>query len=205
MTTTNSQIRQKALGLLKGRWGAAILTSFIYFAIVAAIGSIPTINIFSFLITIPIGYGMSIWFLNFLRSEVGKEPEISTIFDGFKDYARIFITIFLTNLYAVLWGLLLIVPGIIKALSYALTPYILKDYPELKNNEAIELSMAMMKGHKMQLLLMALNFTMWSILSIFTLCIALLWIIPYMEATMAAFYEEVKRDYESRKIATVVE
>lgn len=202
---TNSQIRKMALASLKGRWGTAILVVFINGAICSTVASIPVINFFSFLVTLPISYGLSIWFLDFLRSDGGKAPEIEVIFDGFKEYSRIFITLFLSGLYTLLWGMLFIIPGIIKSLSYAMTPYILKDKPELKNNEAIELSMDMMKGNKMQLFLMTLNFTMWCILSIFTLCIALIWIIPYMQAATAAFYEEVKRDYESNKIATVVE
>ncbi len=40
--------------------------------------------------------------------------------------------------YTVLWSLLLLIPGIIKAYSYAMTDFILKDEPEMKNNAAIE-------------------------------------------------------------------
>lgn len=204
MALTNSQLRQAALASLKGRWGAPILTAVIYCAIVGVVTSIPCVSFVSFLLTIPLGYGLSIWFLNFFRSGDGKAPELVEIFDGFKDYVRIFITMFLVGLYTILWALLFIVPGVIKALSYAMTPYILKDNPTMENNEAIELSMAMMDGYKMKLFLMQLNYIMWTFLSCLTLGIGLLWVMPYMWTTSAAFYEDVKSDYERRTIAQTV-
>jgi uncharacterized membrane protein len=80
-------------------------------------------------------------------------------------------------------------------LAYSLTPYILKDYPELSANQAINLSMKMMKGHKFDLFWLFLSFIGWSILCIFTLGIGYLWLMPYMMTTMAAFYQEVKAEY----------
>ena len=61
---------------------------------------------------------------------------------------------FLVGLYQLLWSLLLIVPGIIKTFSYAMTPYILKEYPELAPVDAIHRSRVMMDGHKMKLFLL---------------------------------------------------
>ena len=61
-------------------------------------------------------------------------------------------------------ALLLLIPGIIKHYSYAMTDYILKDEPELCNNAAIERSMAMMEGNKMKLFLLDLSFIGWAIL-----------------------------------------
>ncbi len=198
MVKSNPQLRQEALAHLKGRWGAAILIFFIYLMISVALYFIPVINFVSFLVTIPIGYGFSIWFLKFLRSKDGVSPSGRTLFDGFDDYIRVLLTLLISAVYTFLWTLLLIVPGVIKSLSYAMTPYILADYPELQNNSAIELSMEMMRGNKMKLFLMMLNFMLWVWLSCFTLGIALLWVTPYMQTTMAAFYEDVKRDYVSR-------
>jgi uncharacterized membrane protein len=79
-----------------------------------------------------------------------------------------------------------------------MTSYILKDYPELKNNEAIELSMAMMKGHKFDYFYLTLTFIGWILLSILTLGIGLLWLSPYISTTSACFYQYVKEDYERR-------
>ena len=57
-----------------------------------------------------------------------------------------------------------------------------------------------MKGHKFDLFCLMLSFLGWVILSMFTLGIGYLWLAPYMYTTMAAFYEDVKADYESRQV-----
>lgn len=89
---------------------------------------------------------------------------------------------------------------IIKSLSYFLSSYLLKDNPELKNNAAIELSMQMMKGYKMKLLLLNLSFIGWTFLCILTLGVGLLWLIPYIDASCARFYEEVKAEFEQNNV-----
>jgi uncharacterized membrane protein len=88
--------------------------------------------------------------------------------------------------------LLLIVPGIIKSLSYAMAPYILAENPEIKANDAINQSMKIMEGHKMDLFLIILGYVCFSLLSILALGIPLLWLYPYYQVVMAKFYEEVK-------------
>ena len=95
-----------------------------------------------------------------------------------------------------LWTLLFIIPGIIKAFSYAMTPFILDEYPELSPVEAIHRSRMMMKGHKFDLFWLYLSFIGWAILCLFTAGIGYLWLAPYMQTAEAAFYEEVKADYE---------
>ena len=89
--------------------------------------------------------------------------------------------------------MLLFIPGYIKAFSYAMTPYILKDNPEMKNNAAIEESMRMMDGHKLELFMLDLSFIGWVILSILTCGIGLLWLIPYINMAHVNFYEDLKK------------
>ena len=105
------------------------------------------------------------------------------------------------GVYIFAWTLLLIVPGIIKSFAYALTPFILTDKPELSANEAIELSMKMMDGHKLDLFILYLSFIGWYLLSILSLCIGMLWVMPYQYTAMVAFYEDVKAEYESKAVA----
>jgi uncharacterized membrane protein len=92
----------------------------------------------------------------------------------------------------------LIIPGIIKGISYSQTSFILKDNPELSYNAAIERSMAMMEGYKMQYFLLQLSFIGWILLSMLTCGILNLWVLPYVVATDAHFYEFVKEEYEKR-------
>ena len=103
---------------------------------------------------------------------------------------------FLMRLFIALWMLLLIIPGIVKMFSYAMTPYILEEHPELTASEAIDHSRAMMKGHKFDLFWLYLSFLGWLILSFFTFGIGLLWLSPYIQTAHAAFYEDVKADSE---------
>ena len=103
---------------------------------------------------------------------------------------------FLMNVFVFLWSLLLIIPGIVKMFSYAMTEFILEEHPELSANEAIDHSRAMMKGHKFDLFWLVLSFIGWGIVCIFTLGIGFLWLIPYMQTSIAGFYEDVKADYE---------
>lgn len=139
--------------------------------------------------------GMANAFLKLFRD--GDDRLTSNMFQiAFKNYWHKVWGMFLMNLFILLWSLLLIIPGIVKAFSYAMTPYILEERPELSAGEAIDHSRAMMKGHKFDLFWLYLSFLGWGILCIFTLGIGLLWLLPYMQTSVASFYEDVKADYE---------
>ena len=186
----NVLYRQEALQLLRGRWAEAVIFTLVYFIISSAIGAIPGVNVLaSFLISAPIGWSFEVGFLHLRR---GDELRVEGLFTCFKDYGRILSTVLLMLLYIVAWMMLLVVPGIIKGYSYAMTNYILLDNPEMRNNGAIELSMKMMEGNKMKLFLLDLSFIGWILLSILTCGIGFLWLQPYMMSARAAFYEDLK-------------
>jgi uncharacterized membrane protein len=48
----------------------------------------------------------------------------------------------------------------------------------------------------MELFILYLTFIGWGILCIFTLGIGYFWLVPYINASLAGYYEEVKADYE---------
>ena len=100
----------------------------------------------------------------------------------------------LMQLKVFLWSLLFFIPGIIKDLSYALTPYILSDCPNVPAAEATVLSEKMMRGHRMDYLVMELSFLGWALLSALTAGILhVLYVGPYIELTQAGIYEELKQ------------
>ena len=125
---------------------------------------------------------------------------VDCVFDLFKE-SRLWVTILLMYVYKSLWALLFIIPGIIKGYAYAMTPFILNDNPDLRANEAIELSMAMMNGHKWDLFCLKLSFIGWVLLCIFTFGIGYLWLIPYRYTSYAVFYEDVKAEFANRTVA----
>ena len=159
---TISEYKDMALESLSDNWGQGALVTFVY--LLTYCGIIFTItflvNYFSTgseastealsntvvnvagLSLLPLEFGLAANFLNLSR---GKGLSINQLFDGFNDYKRIFTTLFLVQIYTVLWALLLFIPGVVKSYSYSMTPFVLKDNPTMKNNEAIELSMKLMK------------------------------------------------------------
>ena len=104
-----------------------------------------------------------------------------------------FITLFLRDLFLVLWSLLFFIPGIVKSYSYRLVPYLLKDHPELSPTEVITRSRQMMNGHKWQAFVLDLSFLGWYLLGILTLgAVNVFWSNPYHDNTAAAFYLELE-------------
>lgn len=203
MIKSASEIRSAARATLSGHWTEAAMLTFVYcivaWAFSALVGGLEYVQqglgSIASLLLLPLGWGYAVTFLSNARGE--EDPfNVSRMFDGYRDFVRIFTTILLTQIYILLWTLLLIIPGIIKSLSYAMTPFVLRDNPEMKNNAAIELSMKMMDGHKGELFWLYLTFIGWGILCILTLGIGYFWLAPYMQASMAQFYEEVKAEYE---------
>ena len=138
----------------------------------------------------------------FLRNSLGG-AELNELGAGFKDnWGTVILTMFLRNLFIFLWALLLIVPGIIKAYSYRMVPYILKDHPELSATEAITLSRRMMNGHKADAFVLDLSFLGWIILSALTAGILhIFYVGPYIQATDAELYKVVAASREGNTAA----
>ena len=158
-------------------------------------GSMGLYYLLLFFVIYPLGVGFANAFLRlFVRGDNALTENMYKI--ATKNYWHKVWGMFLMVLFICLWSLLLIIPGIIKTFSYAMTPFILEENPDLSANDAIDRSRAMMKGHKFDLFWLLLSFIGWGILCIFTLGIGLLWLTPYMQTSVAAFYEDVKADYE---------
>lgn len=143
---------------------------------------------------LPLGFGFTMMFLNFVRD--GQQPSVNGMFGAFNAtyYKKSVVTMFLVGIYTFLWTLLLIVPGIIKGLSYGMTAMILAENPELGANEAIERSMKMMDGHKMDLFLIMLGYAGLCLLSAILLFIPMLWLAPYYQTVLVKFYLELKNE-----------
>ena len=101
------------------------------------------------------------------------------------------------DLKTLLWLLLLIVPGVIKAYEYSMIPYLLAENPNLSASQAFSLSKQMTTGQKMDLFVLDLSFLGWIILGLICCGIGILFVLPYPEATRAKVYLILK---ESVKI-----
>jgi uncharacterized membrane protein len=202
-----NEIKRQARRSLKGKWGFAILLVIITFGINSIVPFlINTVldggisynntsfgsnisNILSIFV-LPITTGCSWVFLSLVR---GESTEIGHLFRIFKDGKRYLKSIGLTLLVlllTLLWGLLLLIPGIIKGLAYSQVNYLYKDHPEYSIPELITASRKLMYGYKWKFFLLNLSFIGWGILSLFTLGIGLLWLIPYINSSLAEFYHQ---------------
>ena len=135
----------------------------------------------------------------FLQNSRGP-AELNELGAGFRgDWGNVVLVMFLKNLFLILWGLLFIIPGIIKAYSYRMVPYILKEHPELSGTQAITLSRKMMNGHKWDAFVLDLSFLGWILLSVLTVGILTIFYVgPYINATDAELYEAISRNYEAQ-------
>jgi len=104
----------------------------------------------------------------------------------------------LQRIFLSLWTTLVVIPGIIKHYSYAMTYFILKEKQTLTVDEAITKSRKLMHGNKMRLFLLDLSFLPWHFLEIITLGIAYAWILPYITATKAVFYDDLLKKYNQK-------
>ena len=161
------------------------------------------LGIVSFILggTVELGYAKFL-----LKQYDRKELQFSDLFSQFERFGTGFAQKFLRTLYTCLWALLLVIPGIVKGLSYAMTPFILEEHPEMTASEAIKASMKLMDGHKMDLFILGLTFLGWEILACLTMGIGFLFLNPYMNAAYAAFYRNISgQRQEARSYAPPVE
>ena len=182
--------RAKAWAACKGNWGVAILSVIIVGIISGICGVIPTVGgLISLVITGPLTLGLVVVFSKLIK---GEKAEIANVFDGFKNFVNSFLLYILISIFTFLWSLLFVIPGIVMSYAYSMSYYILKDNPELSANEARKKSIEMMRGNKWRLFCLDFSFIGWSLLSILTFGILMLWVTPVMQASHAAFYESLK-------------
>ncbi len=190
---TRQEIKQMAKDQIRGRIGQLFLVMLVMFAISGVsmlLNFIPVLGqLVITAVSVVVAMGFTLIFINLTK---GIEPDVRTLFDRVPIFLKVFGLYFMIGLFTMLWSLLLIVPGIIKMYSYFLAPYIMAENPDKGVFEAIDDSKRMMNGHKMDLFVLALSFIGWILLTSVTFGIAGVYVIPYMQATFANFYNKVK-------------
>lgn len=180
--------RRYAWNALTGHWGYMILICVIYTALISISSTFVAVG--PLIISGPLLVGLYGVCLSLLRR---RETPIEGLFDGFMNgFVNSFLANLLVGLFTFLWSLLFIIPGIVKALSYSMTFFILKDHPEMSATDAIALSQRMMHGRKWNLFCLQFSFIGWYILCLLTGGILALWVAPYNYTATAVFYESIK-------------
>ena len=179
-------------GLLEGCSSAmSSMESYTAAGVVSGISSLISVAV-GIIVCGPLMIGYDYFSLIFMR---GGETEYLTPYKiafNNTNFMRFVSTYFMMQLFIFLWSLLLIIPGIVKSFSYAMTPYILKDHPEMNWKEAITESRRMMDGHKGELFVLYLSFIGWLILTCLTFGILAIYVTPYMQMTVTDFYRSLK-------------
>ena len=183
----NSELRSQARAQLHGSWMSAIGVTLVFW-LLYFVASAP-FGIILFIIGGPLILGYTGYFL---RKARGEKAIIENLFNGFKNFFRALVLFLLSGLFICFWSLLFIIPGIIKVFSYSMAYYILIDNPGMSGLDAITASRKMMKGYKGKLFCLYLSFIGWALLCIPTFGIGYLWLFPYMQLSMANFYEDIR-------------
>ena len=190
MKTENVVLMRMARESLTGKWGIAIGTFVVYMLIVCVPQFIPILGpLATLIIGGPMVLGITIFSLALSRNQ---EVKLDQLFLGFNKFGLALGAYLLMILFVILWMLLLIVPGIIAALSYSMTFYIIADEKAIGAMDAIDKSKKMMYGYKWKLFCLGLRFIGWALLCILTLGIGFLWLFPYMQVSYAKFYDDIK-------------
>lgn len=140
----------------------------------------------------PLMVGYSKYLLDNLADSKNAD-KMESLFHGFKEsLGTSIISHILRLVFVFLWSLLFIIPGIIKALAYSMTPYVIAENPNLTATEAIDKSQELMKGNKWRLFCLFLSFIGWFLLGALAFGIGTIFVIPYVNTAVANFYNEIR-------------
>lgn len=128
----------------------------------------------------------------YLRLTDGAHPSVRELFAEFANFWSALKVMLLSGVFTFLWSLLLVIPGIVKAIGYSQALYILAENPNMGAREALRRSERMMVGHKMEYVMLQLSFLGWHILAGCTMGILYLWLLPYIMTTNTNFYLALK-------------
>ena len=209
------ELRAWARERLSGHWGAAVAVAFVggllgggvdalsgamevsYEGEIGFLDSIPrevwammvTITLVTALLALVIGgaiqLGICAYNLNLFHR---REARFMDLFSHFDRLWRGFCMQFVMGFFVFLWSLLFIFPGIIAAYRYAMVPYLMAEFPDLRVMDAMAESKRLMRGNKWRLFCLQMSYIGWSLLSLLTGGIGNLWLVPYQYAGDTAFY-----------------
>ncbi|MBD7970185.1 DUF975 family protein [Paenibacillus gallinarum] len=205
------KMKHRSLDALKGNWGKAILLTVLISILTMIIPTamdiqnsggvkpwldeVAPVTLFSFvyeIVLMPFYAGIVWFYISLVRKEKAQIRNIFKIYPDGRLTLKLIWTYIVMIFFISLWTLLLIVPGIIKSISYSQTLYVLRDHPEYSATQAITESRRLMDGYKWKFVLFHLSFIGWFLLTAVTFGLAWFFVGPYFSAAQAVFYEELK-------------
>lgn len=194
MQTPNSTLISEAYQTLKGKWSVPMVALLLYIAIFIPIQILIRFSplagyLINFIITAPLMLGLIILSLNISRS---KDAAVGQLFEGFNLIFTAIVAYLLVALFTLVGFVLLIIPAFVVMAHLALVFYVIADEPEISPIDALKRSKELMYGYKWKYFRLSLRIIGLVLLSLLTLGIALLWVLPVAQVALARFYDDVK-------------
>ncbi|QWB95994.1 DUF975 family protein [Mycoplasmatota bacterium] len=187
---SNKEIRALSWKQLKSSYWMIFVMLILFGVIMGALSSIGV----GFILMGPGLVGLSAYLLDVITNKENSDgSKFDVIVDGFKDsFVNSLVAYLLSNIFLFLWGLLLVIPGIIKSYSYSQIYYIIRENPEIGPMEAIDKSREMMDGKKGKLFMLDLSFIGWYLLGLLAFGVGVIFVVPYHRLARANFYNELR-------------
>lgn len=178
---TRTQLKAAAKEQIKGNIGMLLVITVITALITATvIGSILVPGLTLSLIAI------------YLNLTNGQKASVGDMFCRMGALGKGWWLSILTCFFTSLWSMLFVIPGIVKSFAYSMAPYVLAENPTMTAREALRVSKEITKGHKFEIVVLQLSFFWWHLLGVITFGLAYIYVVPYINATMANFYNSIK-------------
>ncbi len=182
----NISLMRKAKAQLTNNWTNAVVATLIYVAIMGAASA----TYFGELVLVgPLSFGYMLFIACMVDTRANN---LNLLFKGFDRFVETLVAGLLYSIAVSIGYVLLIVPGIIAALGFSMTFFIMVDDPNISGIDALKMSWNLMNGHKWDLFCLWFRFLGWALLCILTLGIGFLWLQPYMTAATLNFYRNIR-------------
>ena len=123
-----------------------------------------------------------------------EKAEVKSIFKGTEKgtLLRLAMAVLMKKLICSLWGLLFVIPGIVKEYQYRFVENLIIENPDMKWNEAMKISKEMTNGQKASIFVLDLSFILWYVLA--AIPVIGWFVLPYILQTDAELYLELKKN-----------
>lgn len=178
--------QRENIGISKAFLAMPILLSF------AAISGIVS------LVLSPLSVTLSGIYVSFVKRNANADFDLGHEFTSLfkntfnKNYLNKLVLNLLSGLLLILLLLLFIVPGVVFSYSIYFANQIMIDYPNLKPSEAMKLSRKIVRGNRTELFTYNITFIPWFFLSMVTLGLANIYVMPYKSTCDALYYENFR-------------
>lgn len=196
-------LKENAKTQLRGKWGLAIITLLASLIIVSIFSIVMkflqpeggTLTVIGEFVSTFLGGAITLGTCKFLLNIATNngEEKFNDLFLGFNIYFKSLGLWIVINLIICIATVFFIVPGVIVALMFSQSFFILCENNEKSIMECLKESAEIMEKNKIQLFVLELSFIGWWIVVILTFGIGILWVYPYRQVTLANFYLCIKK------------